>query len=116
MKQALSLLLVLALPAVAATHTLDAAQLANAFYVQKSAVAKYDGKPITITGTVQKHEHNGNGEPLLFVGADPTDTYVSLRFVKADEAKASALRVGAPITAICIGDFKILPVAKECHF
>lgn len=118
MKKAITLLLALAIPAMAAAaEAVDAAQLADAFYTRKDAVAgKYDGKPITITGTVQGHDHNGNGDPMLVVGSDPTDTYVTLRFTKADEAKASALKVGSQATATCIGEFKVLPSAKDCHF
>ncbi|MGH8036945.1 MAG: OB-fold protein [Stenotrophomonas sp.] len=117
MKTTFAMLLALAVPAMAAaSEPVDAAQLANAFFASKAAVAgAYEGKSIAISGTVQKHDENGNGEPLLLVGSDPTDTYVTLRFVKSDEAKASALKVGAQISVTCTGDFKALPSGKDCH-
>lgn len=118
MKRNLALLFMLAVPALAtATDAVDAARLANSFYSQKAAVVgKYDGKPITVTGTVQKHDHSGNGDSLLLVGSDPTDNYVILRFNKNDVPKAEALKVGARVRADCIGDFKVFPSAKDCHF
>lgn len=78
-----------------------------------SADAKYKGKPLLITGTVQSIESDITDDPVVALSADLFG-FVHLQGI--DKASATSLSKGQKITAACTGGGEVMsfPTANEC--
>lgn len=100
-------------PIVVTASALAAAYAAN----EAAAQEKYGSSPLEVTGTLESVELGIGDEPGLILRGNEMFTRPQMDLTEASEAKASSLKKGQKVTAICASVSEVIgtPMLKDCE-